>query len=249
MPVWQNLPSGGPPRGSGTGWAAFPVSGPASLPHRAHLSLRRSPCHRDSFHRAAAPSPHRSATTPFRHRTVTSPRADRKEVAGLRRLGGDRRRSPAREGPDAGGDVRRDVVHVGPARSWPGVRCGGALCGGSAVPGPTGPGKVVPSGPGVEATGPRHVCAVFRPGARRPVRRTPGTPGPSRRVRPGTPVPPRPRPRLGARSHAAASNPVLRASFFSSSRACFSICRIRSRVSPCSLPTSVRVRSRPSSMP
>lgn len=55
---------------------------------------------------------------------------------------------------------------------------------------------------------------------------------------------------LGARPRqAAASKPVSRASFFSSSRACFSICRIRSRVRPCSLPTSVSVRSRPSSMP
>lgn len=163
---------------------------------------------------------------------------------------------------------------------------------GSAVPGLAagGPGRFVPVGSGLEAMGPRHVCAVFRhrrarpPGTVRPQappaseHRThapsapgrPRPPGPTHRThrRPrGAPRRTRPRPRhagrtagrhgwqarravhrraphrtfrapavgptaVGRRScrrptaetcHAAASNPVPFASFFSSSSACFSI--------------------------
>ncbi len=133
---------------------------------------------------------------------------------------------------------------------------------------------VVPGGPGVEATVHGHVCAVFRhrahagavpvtdacPGLPRlgqaiaatgyrdrrpPGHRPPGTGPPATgALGHGSPAGRHPGP-----GHAAASKPVSWASFFSSSSACFSICRMRSRVRPCSLPTSVSVRSRPSSMP
>lgn len=139
------------------------------------------------------------------------------------------------------------------ARPWESPGAGGSATGlGSGARGAArartgGPGSLVPGAPRVEAALHRHVCAVFRhpayaaaPGAHSPssTRRGRHPQAVGRAVRPDA-----------HRRHAAASNPVLRASFFSSSSACFSICRMRSRVRPCSLPTSVSVRSRPSSMP
>lgn len=57
MPVWQNLPSGGSPRGSGTGWAALcrlrrgPL--PASPPHRFPASHGRAASAARTAHRSA----------------------------------------------------------------------------------------------------------------------------------------------------------------------------------------------------
>ena len=242
--MWHNLPSGGPPRGSGSGWpTARPRTAHGALGHEEAGPGARGEGRRTRLWEVPPPGGCASGRGSCVRR---GPRAPRTEFLGLPVLfpwpGGLKRRGTAM----FCAVFRHPAYAVGPVQPPDRTR-------------PSHHGPPLAPRHRLEAAGhaPRepgpHATAGQRPHTHaRTVASHPREDGdfPSPRDESLTPTRGQgPHATAGSGPHAAASNPVSRASFFSSSSACFSIWRMRSRVRPCCLPTSVSVRSRPSSMP
>lgn len=139
--MWHNLPSGGPPRGSGSGWPAVRTAGKAR-PRARGTALKNRARRPGDGRKEPSPAPRgrQERTEPGRPATAGKSRA--------RRPGGQAP-DPAWEVPAPGG-LCVGTWHTGPhGASGPVGRTAGF-------------GSLVPWPQRVEATGYGHVCAVFR---------------------------------------------------------------------------------------